>query len=405
MAFFTIIFLAIIIPLIANEEYKRQALFVSLLLLFIPWGLQLEMTQDWDPHLLHWDVANNGVSEVQESREMEVLYMWWMKLFEPFGFFGYLIICAILELGILGYYIRKFVIPQYYWVSIAVLMLVVENGLLMINSNRMSMALIVVMIGVLVLFRDEIRTQSDIIPDDELQTDDETLSEDETLPEDNTGKINYKRLAVFIALIFAAVNIHGAAISAFGLVIIYLLAKKINRMDNIFWLVAMNAFFMLRFVLDARSIQYLGMLYLGGTDLENFDTYIDEIETAETISKVYTPIFFVLMNAILLVYGRMTRIMKFFALALIVKIQMHSFLGGNISRIMQFYYIFSIVVVPYIILLMKDSNNVIIRVIRKPFCVCALLLVIYDFIKNILTSFVYERWIDLTTIFEADFWI
>ena len=53
------------------------------------------------------------------------------------------------------------------------------------------------------------------------------------------------------------------------------------------WIVIMNLFFALRFFVDASSLQILGMMFLGSSGVEDFDMYIEEIDAAESISKVY----------------------------------------------------------------------------------------------------------------------
>lgn len=381
---FLLVFLAIFIPYIAPEDKKIEALLITMLLLFIPWGLQYEMTQDWEPHLLHWNVVNNGASITLESREIEPAYVFWLEMLSPFTYFGYLMICAILELGIIAYCIRKYVNPNYYWISIAVLMLCVENGLLMINSNRMTVALILTIVGVINLFKDD---------------------ENEDLQDEENNSIRWNGILSFIALWLIAINIHGGAIASVGIIPIYIISKKISNLSSIGWIVIMNLFFALRFFIDITTLQVYAMMFLGSSGVEDFDMYIEEIENAESISKVYTPIFFVLLNVILLTYDKMTSVMKFFALAFIVKIQFYSYVTGNFGRVLQFYYIYSILLIPYLVSLTKSWENEFVQRVRTPVCMFFLILIIYDFIKYVTTNYCYERWQDFTTVFEAPYWI
>ena len=381
---FLIVFLAIFIPFIAPEDKKIEALLITVLLLFVPWGLQYEMTQDWEPHLLHWNVINNGAAIMSETREIEPVYVFLLEMLSPFTYFGYLMICAILELGIIAYCIRKYVDPNYFWISIAVLMLCVENGLLMINSNRMTMALMVTIVGVANLFRDD---------------------ENADCNNEADNAIRWNRILVFVALWLIAINIHGGAIAAIGLLPIYFVSKKISNLSSMAWIVIMNLFFALRFFVDASSLQILGMMFLGSSGVEDFDMYIEEIDAAESISKVYTPIFFVILNVILLTYDKMTPVMKFFALAFIVKIQFSSYLVGNIGRVLQYYHIYSILLIPYLVSLTKSWENEFVQRVRTPICMFSFILIIYDFIKFVTTNYCYERWQDFTTVFEAPSWI
>lgn len=378
---FFIVFIAIFIPYIAPPEKRLAALYISLLLLFIPWGLQYEMTQDWEPHLIHWNVVNNGASLIYESKELEPVYVFWLELLSPFTYFGYLMICAILELSIIGYCIKKFVNPDYYWVSIAVLMLCVQNGLLMINSNRMTMALMLIIVGVLFLFKnDGYESFEDI---------------------DEKG-IKWNRLLLFLVMIFIAINIHSGAIAAAGLLLIYIASKKLVYLNTFGWIAAMNVIFMLRFFVDVSSLQLFGLMYLESFGVEDFEEYIDEIENAENVSKVYTPILFVFLNVILLTFHKMTSVMKFFALAFIIHIQFTTYMIGAIGRVLQYYYIYSIFLVPYLVSLTKTYEW---EIVRKVCCVLFFLLIVYDFIKYVTTDFCYERWTDFHTIFEAPYWM
>jgi hypothetical protein len=381
---YLLVFFAIFIPYIAPEDKKIEALLITMLLLFIPWGLQYEMTQDWEPHLLHWNVINNGAAIMEETKEMEPVYVFLLEMLSPFTYFGYLMICAIIDLGIITYGIRKYVNSEYYWISIAVLMLCVENGLLMINSNRMTVALMLTIVGVINLFRDD---------------------ENEDWNDEEDNGIRWNRILAFVVLWLIAINIHSSAIAAVGIIPIYIVSKKISDLSSIGWIVIMNLFFALRFFIDISTLQVYAMIFLEGTGVEGFDNYIDEIENADKLSRVYTPIFFILLNVILLMYHKMTSVMKFFALAFIIKIQFSSYLIGNIGRILQYYYIYSIFLIPYLVSLTKSWENEFVQRVRTPVCMLFFVLVIYDFIKYITTNFCYEKWQDFTTVFEAPYWI
>jgi hypothetical protein len=171
------------------------------------------------------------------------------------------------------------------------------------------------------------------------------------------------------------------------------------------WIAVMNILFVLRFFVDISSLQLFGLMYLESSGVEGFDGYIDEIENAESVSKVYTPILFVFLNVILLTFHKMTSVMKFFALAFIVQIQLTTYMIGAMGRVLQYYYIYSIFLVPYLVSLTKTYELKKVQIVRKVFCVLFFLLIVYDFIKYVTTDFCYERWTDFHTIFEAPYWV
>ena len=144
-------------------ENKRIALFISFVLLFIPWGLQFQATQDWDVNLLRWDFVNVNakVGLDGEDRELEPLYTLILKLCKPLSFYGFLMLSGLVELSVIFLFIKKYVSPSYYWVAIFILMIKVNYGLLFINSNRQTLSVICVMVAVYFMINvSRIRTSS-----------------------------------------------------------------------------------------------------------------------------------------------------------------------------------------------------------------------------------------------------
>ena len=128
---------------------KHKALNISILLLTIPWCFQYQMTQYWDVNLLRWDFVNVNakVGLDGEDRQLEPLYTWILQLCKPLTFYGFLIVCGVFELLVIYIFLKKFVPPKLYWISIFILMIKVNYGLLIINSNRQSIAVMMMMMG------------------------------------------------------------------------------------------------------------------------------------------------------------------------------------------------------------------------------------------------------------------
>ena len=116
--FYFLLIIAIGLPLVVPQRYKYVALIGSMLVLFIPWGLQYEMTQDWDMNFERWTMVNiEHRLEFESGRVIEPLYAYLMTMFFPkFGFFTWLITCAVIELSVIFYFTRKYTLSSLYCV-------------------------------------------------------------------------------------------------------------------------------------------------------------------------------------------------------------------------------------------------------------------------------------------------
>ena len=106
--FYFILFLAIFIPLILKGKYS--SLIIAFMLLFIPWGLHYNMTQDWSGNLLSWNIINNSTSDVVYSHgdtAYESVYTFLVRLFHSIGFMGFQIVIALFALSVLYKYIYE----------------------------------------------------------------------------------------------------------------------------------------------------------------------------------------------------------------------------------------------------------------------------------------------------------
>ena len=146
--FFFILTLSILMPLCMRN--KKKGLILSLFVLFILWGLQYKIVNDWDANLSRW-LAVNGRFFL--SRDIEYIYIIILKVCKPLSFYGFLMLSAYIELKTIYIFTKRFVIPKFYWITIFILMLRINLGLLMINSNRQSLALLATMLASLFLIK------------------------------------------------------------------------------------------------------------------------------------------------------------------------------------------------------------------------------------------------------------
>lgn len=155
---FIIILTAILLPLYSKN--KTLGLLGSMLILFIPFGLQYEAVNDWPGNLERWQIITKFLSKdiVDNSgRQLEGVYVYLVKLFQDFGFFGWLIISAIFELTIIYFLTKKYVPKQYYWLVIFILMLRIAYGFIFINSNRQSLAVFTTVIASFILCKENLK--------------------------------------------------------------------------------------------------------------------------------------------------------------------------------------------------------------------------------------------------------
>lgn len=379
MIIFLIFIIAIIVPRVCTFKWSNTALIVSMSVLFIPFGLQYRMTCDWEYHLHYWNVANGIDDLFLGERDLEPVYSALCIISKPLTYFGWLMASAIIELGLLYYMIKRAVPSTYYWVSIAILVLYNGNALLMINSNRQTWALMSTIIGTLFLFGQ--------------------------IPIKSISSSEKYRIIIALCFYVIARFIHGGAISALGLILLYYLSRRIKRMNDIMVLVIFNILYCTRFFWDASILQQLSIYYYGALGLDHFDQYIEEISVVEKQPIVFNTIFFIIMNVILLTYHKLNPFMRFAALAMLVDCIFSAYLTGNIQRILQYYYIYSIVLIPNVFQVLNIERYSYFYVLRYSIATILLALISYDLYKVITTSFVYEKWNNFTTIFEAPYWM
>lgn len=367
-------------PLVSKN--KSMGLLGSMLVLFIVWGLQYEVANDWPGNLERWETITRFLSKDivdNYGKKLEGVYVYLVKLFQEFGFFGWLILSAIFELSIIYILAKRYVPRQYYWLLVFILMLRVNYGFLFINSNRQSLAVFTTVIASLILCKDNLKFFS--------------------------VKFKYKEIILAIILLVVAMNIHTSAIVAFGLIPIYLIAKNIK--DIKLWIIILfNLIFISRFFLNSSALQDTVLMYMDMYGIQDsYDSYISLMDSRIIkFSIIEQIIYLMIMNTALFMYNDFAMPSRFFALSTILSILLNGYLYGNLGRICQYYYIYLIVLVPIIVTTLPKTKYEIIKKYRKPIYTIVIMYVIYSFIRDIQHEY-YNNWLNFRTILSAPEWI
>lgn len=383
--FYFLLIIAIGLPLVVPQRYKYVALIGSMLVLFIPWGLQYEMVHDWDVNLERWMMVNvENRLEYESGRVIEPLYAYLMTLFFPrLGFFTWLMVCAVIELGLIFYFIRKFAIPSMYWVVLFVLMLTPNYGLLYINSNRQMLSVVLTMLAVLLLIRNF----------------------EGTLKTNFITAVCYVIAAVFI--IYGATQIHTGASAAYLLPLVYLYVK--HRENPKKWLAfsICNALFFARFFMNPESIIESSLLLVDDFELETFDSYLEEFSSSSerSFSMIGQPLYWIIMNLSIWFYEELDKPHKLFAICGIIGIIGDGFVINTLSRILCYFNIYMILLVPRLVECCEEHKTMSNLLFMRAFFS---ILVVYDiflFYKCQTESLYYSNWVHFQTIFSAPHWM
>lgn len=376
MQFYALVILIITIPYFS--KYQKKGLIWSMVLLFVLWGLEFEIVNDWTSNLFRWKIANEGF--VHFHRNVEPLLLFLMKLAKPIGFFGWLIICAIFNICILYYCFRKFIPPKYYWLSLFWFMTSEDHALLYINSNRQTLSIFFSIIAViLIIYSIKVK--------------------------DIKAKLISYSFAVI--MLIGATNIHTGSILSFIFLFMPLFIKTFSKAKTKYLLIFFNILFISRFFLDASKYQYLISLILGD-QVMYWSGYIEELATASSLgfSIIKTLIYLIYLNLLVLFYKYQSISGKCFFIASIIAIILSGFAVNTLSRTLLFFNFYHIISFPYIIKGLKRTNYKILNQYTNWFLIIVLLYLSYIFFRMTLFSQFdyYMKWIDFKTIFQAPNW-
>lgn len=373
MIFYTIIVLSILIPLLSKN--KKKGLCISCMLLFFLWGLEYRMCNDWDANEQRWDIANNGLQTY--GREIESLYISILKFFKPLTFFGWLMLCGVIELFMIFILTVKFTPQNYYWASVFILMTNFMYGLLMINSNRQTIAMMFTWLALLLLL----------------------------FPCKKKKNIIVKYVLATIN-IFIATQIHSGSYLTYIFLFFPFIAYKASKIKTPTLLIIINVLFFFRYFANYSSLMENAISYWSLLDIEGFDEYFESFgNVSKYISILNTIVPLLVVNLIGTYLHKLDKQIQLIGLITVFGLIGEGFVRGNFSRIFVFFSIFQVWVIPNIMnLIHKEKGN------YKTIGTMAILYIFsyttYMFIKGTLIERTFwYRWLDFKTIFEAPQWL
>lgn len=366
---------------------KNIGLFITFILMIVPWCFQYQMTQDWDVNLLRWDFVNVNahVGLDGEDRQLEPFYVAILEGCKFLGFFGFLILCGLIELTVIFIFIRKYVSPGYYWVAVFILMMKVNYGLLLINSNRQTLSVISIMLGVYFMVKCRIpRGLAD-------------------------RSILYFILSVFF--FYAAPRIHSSAYISYSLIPIYILLCYVKRPNRVLLLLLCNGLYLSRFFVDAGSYQFFASMYLDSLEMEGmdfFDKYLEGLDNDDLVSSRFNQLVeWSMMNAIILFIHKMSRAQRLFGFAWIISYILGGFLIHTLARITIYFYIFLLFVAPRVFELLTEKFDK-----RNTILISIYITLVVFFVNNFRVNMIeneegryYYRWHNFKTLYEAPEWL
>lgn len=268
MYFYAVIFIAILLPLLMRQ--KKIAFRISIILLFILFGFQYELVQDWEPNIGRWMYVNgNGTFTGLGQREIEPLFAWILRVCKPLSFFGFLMVLISLFLLIFYQFVVKFVPPKYYWLSLFVFLMRTDNALLYINSNRQTVALMFSFLAVFILWK--------IIP----------------LPKfiDNLAI----RLFLSLVLVYAGAHCHASGYGALLIYPVYFVAQYYKGERWIVTGVAASVIYLARLVVDISFLQGFSIAVQNAVGVEGWDEYFDLLGSEINDRSIFETISFLII--------------------------------------------------------------------------------------------------------------
>lgn len=375
----------ILLPLLASYKNKSKALQVSFVLLFFPLAFQYEVCHDWAVNVQRWIMANvsNSYGDLQ-IRDSEPLYLMLLHLFKPVGFFGFLIFSAAIQLWVFYKLIKRYVDPEYYWVSLFILLVYGFNfALYYINSNRQTYSMLLTVFAVWMLF--EYRSK--------------------------LYRNAYLKRLLFVFILVSAHSIHTAAYAAIGLIVIYFFVVR-NKHLNIKWLLIIcNVLFISRFFVDMSQYQQvLQTFWVDNGSAEDFSNYFNDLEEygKGRIFSLWQQIpYFIAMNLMLIGYNKVNMQGHFFILCSVFSIVLNGFLVATLQRSMQYYSVFIWIALPMVLPhINKRCKQYRLQSGRNVMFAYLIAYALFQFQQNVNPEAqYYDGWYNYTSIFEATEWM
>lgn len=363
---YIIVALIILIPALSPNRYKSKAIVISMLLMFIPFGLSLEMTQDWAGYYSRFYGENTG------DLQLESFYVFLMKVCKPIGMLGFNIVCAIFNLSVYYLYIQKVMPKNYAWIFFAVFMLRIMLGFTMIDTNRQTLAISFILLGVYIQLFLKVFFK-------------------------NKKGLYY--ICIFLCYL-AAINTHTSAFIALPIVVIPLICDKVKEWQ--LWI--LFVLFILTFFIDFRSLTgiFLSALSLfADENRDYFSQYSDEL-ALRSMSVPEQSIYGILLFLFIYYYKSFRREEKTLLLCSMLFITFQGYVMFTLARILSYYRIFIPICLPFFFYTIINKK-IINKYVAWGIVALVVAYCLYDFQKGMVTD-LYSRWLNLKTVFDAPVW-
>jgi hypothetical protein len=379
MYFYAVIFIAILLPLLMRQ--KKIAFRISIILLFILFGFQYELVQDWEPNIGRWMYVNgNGTFTGLGQREIEPLFAWILRVCKPLSFFGFLMVLISLFLLIFYQFVVKFVPPKYYWLSLFVFLMRTDNALLYINSNRQTVALMFSFLAVFILWK--------IIP----------------LPKfiDNLAI----RLFLSLVLVYAGAHCHASGYGALLIYPVYFVAQYYKGERWIVTGVAASVIYLARLVVDISFLQGFSIAVQNAVGVEGWDEYFDLLGSEINDRSIFETIsFLIIIWIIAYSYRYVDTKVRFFMLYWFAGFLINNYFLGSAGRLGEYGYYFLPIAFPIAFdIVRREKNDTVARYLSFGI-VFVIAYFIFSFFKETITGDYYYRWLNYKSIFGAPTWI
>lgn len=352
-----------------NKSYYN----ISVFLMFFLFAFEYENSNDYWVYVSRFYVANGDFNHAFikwfiEDEKIEFIYKYIMILCKPIGFFGFCILLGCVEIYVLNKLIKECIPVKYLWFFYTIFMLIPLYGLLILNSKRQALAIVLILLGVLIISKNQ---------QDNIQT---------------KKKINTKKLFLFLGIVIIAGNIHFSAyIGLFYLFIVYFKPLKINK-TTIFFILLLFIF-SYQFKIDTQLLNFLL------EDNTKYTQYLTEIGDSYNISIIYLIYDFFSLVLVLHYYNKFNDIEKTFSLAYILSLIASHFLIYTASRLILPFSILTPFVQTYTLKYIQRKD------IRLFFITYSLLIAFRWFYNTMFTESYYSNWNHMQTIFNAPYWL
>ena len=346
---------------------------ISILVLFFLAAFQYNCSIDyWVPYEYYWSKATK-----ESTLDCEFAYKYLIYICLPFGFFGFSIIVQLINYSVYYYLIKKNCPEKYLWISIVLFSLISKHFLLFANSYRQTLAVTFTMLALDTLLSSHMWWHKYVC-------------------DEKRWIVSY--LSAFGYIIIAA-NIHTTAYVCF-LFLLFPLLFKIKLIDNFkFNLIFFFTLYIGRSFVSLTDLTFYVQTFLSDND-NRFQYYMYQIQDNSTEMTFYLQMLYVI--SIIIMSCKMhvlNNYQKSLAFAIIIGITLQPFLRTDSERLMMFFTIYWIILIPVLVFQIKN------RLIKNMFIMLWMLYSVVNIFKNI-GSMNYHKWIEnLQFVFDAPIWL